>query len=290
MNVTENPVKKATYVASPETVKIIEMARKAAIGKDKIFVAASFQQVIEVFNVCVRIPSATAKYLKFVPPHEIAVLNEEKTGLNFLSIPDHFVHGDFMRRDDDGKVKPSVIRHFMVNEADLGKELPCTVVIKEKKDLLTGEVTVIIDVIAQIGQSQCDKALRLGVPSLGINGEVSIPETDMCIRFETIEIKTMERKKIEKPVAPITPASVMSEAPAAEAKKITKPVIEEKPKLQLKKWLKFLLKNPKKWKKFRFSNQNLNCLSANKALSKKTNKDAWTVQSRTVLFYYLKYF
>lgn len=236
MNQIQNsPVKNATYVVSPKIQKIVEAAHKTAVENNKIFVAATFKQIIEVFNVCVKIPAATAKYLKFVPPHEIAVLNNEKTGLNFLSIPNHFVHGDFMRRDDNGKVKPSVIRHFMVNEADLGKDLPCTVVIKEKKDLLTGEVTVILDVIAQIGEYQCNKALRLGVPSLGIKGEVAIPETDMCIRFEAIEIKTMERKKTEKPVAPITPTTVMSEAQSAETKKITKPVTKEKPKLQLKK-------------------------------------------------------
>lgn len=223
MNSTQNPVKNvSSFAVSSETVKIVEAARKMADQNNKIFVAAHFKQILEVFNVCVKIPAATAKYMKSVPQHEIAVLNDSLSSLNILKVPAHFVHGDFLRREESGKVKPSVIRHFMVNEEDLGKDVPCTVVIKEKNDLLTGEKTIIIDVLSQVGKSICDKTLRLGVPALGIKNEVCIPDTNLCIRIEKSETRTMERCKqvIE---APLIPAE---------------PIAEEKPKLQLKKVVK----------------------------------------------------
>lgn len=234
MNATQNYAKDFSdcHVVSPELAQTIKNVRKFSIENNKVFVAAHFKQIMEISNVCVKIPAATAKYLKFVPEHEIIVLNENLSGVNTIRIPKHYAHGDFPRRNEDGTVKPSVIRHFVVKEKDLGKDVPCTIIVKEKNDFLSGEKTIILDFLVQLGKSECDKILRLGVPVLGeekkIEKEVLIPETNLCIRFEKTETKIMERKKeieVEKTTKPVV-----------EAKKVTNPVIEEeKPKLQLKK-------------------------------------------------------
>ncbi len=229
MNEKQNSTKPVNYILLPEVEALIRRAQTVAKDNNKIFVAASFTTLVEKCNVAVHIPAASAKYIKFVPAHEICVLDDKKTGLKILKLPEHYIHGDFTSRDETGKVKPTVIRHMMVNEPDLGKEIPCTVLIKEKFDLLTGEKTIIIDILAQTGKFFCDKVLRLGVSPIGVSGEVNIPNSEACIRLEKSETgKTLERISGQTSVPP-------KDKPCQEKEKkaeVGKPVLVLKPKPQ----------------------------------------------------------
>jgi hypothetical protein len=173
-----------------KTEERIALAREAATKMDRTFVAATFKTLTKYEGVKISIPGPTATHLKKVDAHKLLVF--EGTALKnvmMIDISEHYVHGDLPVRDAEGKVKPSVVRHFYILPGYLGQEIAASVEVKEKTSLLTGEKMIIIDIV-QIHASgfpvEVDAVLRLGAPSTGTAGEISIPGTDKCVRIEKI--------------------------------------------------------------------------------------------------------
>jgi len=176
----------------------VEQAQAIGAKYERTFVSSIFKTILEKELVLVSIPGKSAKYLKPVKGHKILVFNDEKLDkLTMIDVKDHFVHGDFTIRKADGQVRPSVVRHFCVKESSLGKEIAANVVVKQKKCLLTGDITIIIDIIELLpGNYQTKQSLCLGGNVTGKTGEIIIPGTDRCIRID--EVKVRHRRKADR--------------------------------------------------------------------------------------------
>jgi len=179
-----------TQKLDKKTEERIALAREAATKMDRTFVASTFKTLAKHEGVKISVPGLTATHLKEVAAHKLLVF--EGTALKnvmMIDISAHYIHGDLPIRDGEGKVKPSVVRHFYILPGYLGQEIAASVEIKEKTSLLTGEKMIIIDIV-QIHANgfpvEVDAVLRLGAPSTGDTGEVSIPGTDKCVRIEKI--------------------------------------------------------------------------------------------------------
>ncbi len=182
-------------------------AKEMAKQMDRVFVASTFKYLFGVELVKIKVPSAEARHMRLIDEHELLVF--EGTALNnlvMIKIATHYAHGDFPIRNAEGKLRPSVIRHFYVDPLFLGEDIVASVEVKEKKDLLTGERTIVIDIVQIIadGRVTVEHALCLGsVDSLGIKEEVKIPGNEKYIRIEKTnpvqifnDISAAEERKI----------------------------------------------------------------------------------------------
>jgi hypothetical protein len=176
---------------SPEVIEKIKTAIGIADKLERKFIPALFTTVLEEAKVKVNIPGKNAKDLSLVKGHKILVFQDENLlleGLTMIDIKDHFIHRDTTTRLADNQVKPSVVRHLCVTEENLGKTIVAKVIIKEKTNLLNGEKMILIDIAALVpGNYSVEHTLRLGVRPTGNQGEVIIPGTDRCIRFDKIK-------------------------------------------------------------------------------------------------------
>jgi hypothetical protein len=155
---------------------------------DYIFVPAVSKKVVTKTNVLVRIPGANAKYLKEVGQHRIIAFSDfDKKSLSKIRVPAHYRHGDFPRKVGE-KTLPFVWRHFFVDPEFLGKDIVADVTISTKRNLLTGETEILIDII-QVKSNQAievSSTLRMGADPTGSPDEVIIPGYEKCIRIEPI--------------------------------------------------------------------------------------------------------
>ncbi|MFZ4631943.1 MAG: hypothetical protein ACOYL8_01895 [Patescibacteria group bacterium] len=222
-------MKSNTVTASTEVLEKIELAMNLAKKHERTYISSVFKEIMTAELVRVSIPRKDAKYLKLIPEHKIVVfIDESLSKLTMTDLDSHYVHGDFPVRMPDNKLRPSVIRHFLVTESAFGNEIVAKVIIKEKVCLLSGEKTIIID-IEETGEKlhEAKNILRLGTTATGSKNEVTIPETEKVIRFDEIKPRTV----INKPEA---------EVKLTVAKKIVYKINDSKneSKLELKKVVK----------------------------------------------------
>lgn len=185
---------KETEIQKPIDKRVAERiatAKAAAEKMGRTFVASIFRTIATAEMVKICVPGPTAAHLQTVSDHKLLVF--EGTALKTVVPVDvraHYVHGDFTKRQTDGRIKPTVVRHFYVLPSFLGEEIIATVNVKEKTCLLTGEKMVIIDIIQVITNGkpvEVEYALRLGVPAKNQKGEILIPGTERCVRIEKIK-------------------------------------------------------------------------------------------------------
>ena len=182
--------------ATKEVLEKIQKATELAKENERTFVPSIFKTLIEQNSVRLSVPPASAKYLKRVPDHKIIVFdNESLSSLQLFDVDGHYVHGDFTKRQADGSVKPTVIRHFWVKNESAGKDITANVVVKEKTCLFTGQKTIIIDITEAPETSVATHVLRLGTTPIGADNEFMIPVENKCVRFDKIT-----QEKIIKPV------------------------------------------------------------------------------------------
>ncbi len=176
--------------ANKKTLERLETARGAAEKMGRTFVASIFRTIIKQEKVKISLPKIGAKYLKFVEAHKLLVF--EGTALKSVALVDvhaHYTHGDFPVRNDEGKLRPSVIRHLFVHPTFLGEDIVANVEIKEKTSLLNGDKAIIIDIVQVFSDGtpvETEHTLRLGAPITGVKGEVVISNTERCVLIEKI--------------------------------------------------------------------------------------------------------
>ena len=189
---TQTKEKKETVIpkADERTLERCEVARFAAKNCGRTFVAAIFKTLLHQERVKIQVPSAGAKYLKFIEAHKILAF--EGTALRNVAMIDvhaHYAHFDIPVRNDDGSVKPAVIRHYFINPDYRGETIVANIDIKEKTCLLTGKKTLIVDIV-QLESSgaalSVEHEFRLSVPVTGEKNEVLIPGTDRCVKIAKI--------------------------------------------------------------------------------------------------------
>ena len=245
----ENQTKTSVSNVSDEVAKKIEAATKLAEKTKRIFIASLFRTILEQKKVKVSIPKEDAKYLNHVSGHKILVFVDEKLlleRLTLIDISDHYVHGDFPIRLANNQVKPTVFRHFCVSKENLGKEIVADVIIKEKTCLLTGAKMIIVDIIELApGNYSAGHILRLGANVNGNQGEILIPGTDRCIRFDKIRTERIINP-IHDEIKEIVTEEKIEKQPEKKHRLTFKAPIREKieiqPRLVLKKVPKLVLK------------------------------------------------
>ena len=176
--------------ADARTIERCEVARQAAKNCGRTFVAAIFKTVAKQEKVKIQVPSAGAKYLKFIEAHKILAF--EGTALRnviMIDVHAHYVHFDIPVRNDDGSVKPAVIRHYFIHPDFRGEVIIANVEIKEKTCLLTGKKTLIIDIVQLDAETPLtvEHEFRLNVSTSGEKNEVLIPGTDNCVKIAEIK-------------------------------------------------------------------------------------------------------
>ena len=176
--------------ADERTIERCEIARQAAKNCGRTFVAAIFKTLVKQERVKIQVPSAGAKYLKFIEAHKILAF--EGTALRNVAMIDvhaHYAHFDIPVRNDDGSVKPAVIRHYFINPDYRGEVIVANIDIKEKTCLLTGKKTLIIDIVQLEAETPLtvEHEFRLSVPTTGEKNEVLIPGTDRCVKIAKIK-------------------------------------------------------------------------------------------------------
>ena len=177
--------------ADERTIERCEVARTAAKNCGRTFVAAIFKTVAKQEKVKIQVPSREAKYLKFIDAHKILAF--EGTALRnviMIDVHAHYAHFDIPVRNDDGSVKPAVIRHYFIDPDFRGETIVANVEIKEKVCLLTGKKTLIVDIVQLETNGSpltVEHEFRLNVPTTGTKGEVLIPGTDNCVKIAEIK-------------------------------------------------------------------------------------------------------
>lgn len=174
-------------------------------------------------GVRVRVPSVEAKYMVFVPYHEIAVAGEKNEILK-IEIAEHYVHGDFTRRLSDGKIKPSVIRHFFVPRKECGKDIIAKIQVQKKVNFISSEETLIINIYPS-ELTEANRELKLGTMSIPgkEKEEIPIPDSELIIAFRKI------KSRVERPlIKTVVEAEHVGAPSSTAAKKTIEIVLSEK--------------------------------------------------------------
>lgn len=164
-------------------VKILTASKEAGVvGSPSTYTSLGW-----VEGVTVRIPSLEAKYMVFCPKHKIGVPDEKLSQANIAEIPEHYRHGDIMRRLSDGSTKPSVVRHFFVPGEMCGKTITAAIEIQKKVNLINKEETLIINI--HRSEKTPTRELRLGVCRIPgkEKEEISIPGSSLVVAVRKIE-------------------------------------------------------------------------------------------------------
>jgi hypothetical protein len=131
-------------------------------------------------GIKVNIPNLSAKYMNLVPKHTIGTPEADLNNVHNISlfeVPEHFRHGDIMRRLKDGSAKPAVIRHFFVPAEKCGQEVIAMVEVQKKVSLVNGEETIILN-IHPSAREEATHELRLGTSPSGQGYEFPIPDQE----------------------------------------------------------------------------------------------------------------
>jgi len=220
-------VSKNTLAAKKEAAKKILNAvrNEGAVG-----VLASYTCLGCFDGIKVKIPSLQAKYMCLVSKHIIGTpseLNESKLEnvkeISLNEIPEHFRHGDMMRRLKDGRTNPAVIRHFFISAENCGQEITAMIEVQKKVSLVNGEETIILN-IHPSKRERANHELRLGVTPLPGKEilEFSIPDHgELVIAIRPIEQKVRPAKttassgnQCPEKTDLATPAKTISQTPA----------------------------------------------------------------------------
>lgn len=175
-------------------------------------------------GVRVNIPSLSAKYMTLVSAHTIGAPEadlENSHQVNLLEVPEHFRHGDMMRRLKDGSTKPAVIRHFFVPSEKCGQIMVAMIEIQKKISLVNGEETIILN-IWERKDIVATSELRIGTTHIGKGHEFPVPgQENRVIAIRLIEQKVRPEKNEAAPcpekksgleiAVPATPAKTISQ-------------------------------------------------------------------------------
>lgn len=164
-------------------VKILSASKEAGVvGSPSTYTSLGW-----VDGVTVRVPSLEAKYMVFCPKHKIGVPDEKLSQANIAEIPEHYRHGDIMRRLPDGSTKPSVVRHFFVPEEMCGRTITAAIEIQKKVNLINKEETLIINI--HHSEKTPTRGLRLGVYRIPgkEKEEIPIPGSDLVVAVRKID-------------------------------------------------------------------------------------------------------
>lgn len=203
--------------------KKILNATKEAGG---IGVLATYTRLGCFDGVRVNIPSLSAKYMTLVSEHMIGTPEADLQNshqVNLLEVPEHFRHGDMMRRLKDGSTKPAVIRHFFVPSEKCGQIMVAMIEIQKKISLVNGEETIILN-IWERKDIVATSELRIGTTHIGKGHEFPVPgQENRVIAIRLIEQKVRPEKNEAAPcpekksgleiAVPATPAKTIFSTP-----------------------------------------------------------------------------
>lgn len=162
--------------------------------EEKIFVRATYTTLSLHPLVMINVPGKNATHMNFCHSNCIVTIaDKEVSKLKTVDVPSHYIHGDCMKRNQDGSSKPKVVRHFYVSPDSIGRRIPAIVEIKKKVDVATEEETILIDIFEfKIKENlEVKHELRLNVDATGAPGEILIPGmAGRCIKIqETMPIR-----------------------------------------------------------------------------------------------------